>query len=134
MHLCGKAKPVRLTSKRLDNKTAASCNTQDGFEASPSRETSAIFLDLSKAFKWVWLVCLLCKFGIQWYSWKLYDFDSKLFKIPKQRVLLNGKSSSVPHWMSGQHKRVIANVCCQVRVELTISLVRNNSDLENEFH
>ena len=40
---------------------------------------------------------------------------------------------SVPYWMSGQHRRVMANVCCQVRVELTMSLVRNNSDLEKNF-
>ena len=63
------------------------------FEEFPSRETRAVFLDISKAFYEVWHDGLLFKL-------KNYGISGSLFKIIKdflanhqQRVVLNGKSS-----------------------------------------
>ena len=64
------------------------------FDETPSRETRAIFLDLSKAFDTVWHEGLI-------YNLKANGLIGNILKIlidyltdPKQRVLLNSKSSN----------------------------------------
>ena len=65
-----------------------------GFDGRSSFETRGVFLDMSKAFDKVWHEGLLCKL-------KCYGVEGKLFNIlenylhnRKQRVVLNGQSSS----------------------------------------
>ena len=71
-------------------------NIYFGFEASPSKETRAIFLDLSKAIDRVWHDGLLYKLecnGISGISGKLIILFRNFLSDRKQRVLLNGKNS-----------------------------------------
>ena len=64
-----------------------------GFEEFPSRETRAVFLDISKAFDKVWhdgLIFKLKNYGI---SGPLISLIQSYLANRKQRVVLNGKSS-----------------------------------------
>ena len=63
------------------------------FEASPSRETHAVFLDLSKAFDRVWHDGLLYKLECNGISGNVMILIRNFLRDRKQRVLLNGKSS-----------------------------------------
>ena len=63
------------------------------FEASPSRETRAVFLDLSKAFDRVWHDGLLYKLECNGISGNVMILIRNFLSDRKQRVLLNGKSS-----------------------------------------
>ena len=63
------------------------------FEESPSRETRAVFLDISKAFDKVWhdgLVLKLKNYGI---SGPLLELIESYLSNRKQRIVLNGKCS-----------------------------------------
>ena len=69
-------------------------NIYRAFDETPSRETRAIFVDLSKAFDTVWHEGLI-------YKWKANGLNGNILKIlqeyltdRKQRVLLNGKISN----------------------------------------
>ena len=64
-----------------------------GFDASPSKETRAVFLDLSKAFDRVWHKGLLYKLECNGISGKLIILIRNFLSDRKQRALLNGKSS-----------------------------------------
>ena len=64
-----------------------------GFEASPSKETRAVFLDLSKAFDRVWNDGLLYKLECNGISGNVIILIRNFLRERKQRVLLNGKSS-----------------------------------------
>ena len=63
------------------------------FEEFPSRETRAIFLDISKAFDKVWHDGLLFKLKCFGISDCLFTLIEDFLKNRQQRVVLNGKSS-----------------------------------------
>ena len=63
------------------------------FEASPSRETRAVFLDHSKAFDRVWHDGLLFKLECSGISENVMILIRNVLRDHKQRVLLSGKSS-----------------------------------------
>ena len=63
------------------------------FGASPSRDTGAVFLDLSKAFDRVWHDGLLYKLECNGISGNVMILIRNYLRDRKQRVLLNGKSS-----------------------------------------
>ena len=64
------------------------------FDKYPSRETRAIFLDISKAFDKVWHEGLIFKLKSNAASGKLLDLIKSFLSERYQRVVLNGKSSS----------------------------------------
>ena len=64
------------------------------FDKYPSRETRAIFLDISKAFDKVWHEGLIFKLKSNGVSGKLLDLIKSFLSERYQRVVLNGKSSS----------------------------------------
>ena len=63
------------------------------FEEFPSRETRAIFLDISKAFDEVWHSGLLFKLKSYGISGCLFTLIKNFLRHRQQRVVLNGKSS-----------------------------------------
>ena len=63
------------------------------FEEFPSRETRAVFLDISKAFDKVWHDGLLFKLKSYGISGCLFTVIEDFLNNPHQRVVLNGKSS-----------------------------------------
>ena len=63
------------------------------FEANPSKETRAVFLDLSKAFDRVWHEGLIYKLECKGISGNLLNLVKNYLKDRKQRVVLNGRSS-----------------------------------------
>ena len=63
------------------------------FEEFPSRETRAIFLDISKAFDKVWHDGLLFKLKCYGISDCLFTLIEDFLRNRQQRVVLNGKSS-----------------------------------------
>ena len=63
------------------------------FEDTPSKETRAIFLDLSKAFDRVWHKGLLYKLECNGISGDLLNLIQNFLTDRKQRVVLNGRSS-----------------------------------------
>ena len=63
------------------------------FEENPSRETRAVFLDLSKAFDRVWHDGLMYKMECCGISGDLLTLIQSFLSDRKQRVVLNGKSS-----------------------------------------
>ena len=63
------------------------------FEATPTKETRAVFLDLSKAFDRVWHEGLLYKLEFYGISGNLLSLISNFLTNREQRVVLNGKSS-----------------------------------------
>ena len=63
------------------------------FEAIPSKETRAVFLDLSKAFDRVWHQRLLYKLACCGISGNLLSLISNFLTTREQRVVLNGKHS-----------------------------------------
>ena len=64
------------------------------FYEHPSRETPAIFLDISKAFDKVWHAGLILKLKSNGVAGKLLDLIKSFLSERYQRVVLNGKSSS----------------------------------------
>ena len=64
------------------------------FDKYPSRETRAIFLDISKAFDKVWHEGLIFKLKSNGVSGKLLHLIKSFLSERCQRVVLNGKSSS----------------------------------------
>ena len=64
------------------------------FEDVPSRETRAVFLDLSKAFDRVWHEGLLYKLECNGISGNLLGIIKDFLHDRRQRVVLNGKSSN----------------------------------------
>ena len=66
-------------------------NIYKAFEACPSLETRAIFLDLSKAFDRVWHKGLLYKLKCSDINGNLFTLIENYLADRKQRVLLNGK-------------------------------------------
>ena len=64
------------------------------FDKYPSRETRAIFLDISKAFDKVWHEGLIFKLKSNGVSGKLLDLIESFLSERYQRVVLNGKLSS----------------------------------------
>ena len=64
-----------------------------GFEAMPSKESRAVFLDLSKAFDRVWHEGLLYKLECSGISGNLLCLTSNFLSNREHRVQLNGKSS-----------------------------------------
>ena len=63
------------------------------FEENPSKETRAVFLDLSKAFDRVWHEGLIYKLECKGISGNLLTLVRNYLKDRKQRVVLNGRSS-----------------------------------------
>ena len=63
------------------------------FEATPTKETRAVFLDLSKAFDRVWHDGLLYKLECCGISGGLLSLITSFLTNREQRVVLNGKSS-----------------------------------------
>ena len=63
------------------------------FEDVPSRETRAVFLDLSKAFDKIWHEGLLYKLECNGIGGDLLGIIKDFLHDGKQRVVLNGKSS-----------------------------------------
>ena len=63
------------------------------FEAIPTKETRAVFLDLSKAFDRVWHEGLLYKLECCGISGNLLSLISNFLTNREQRVVLNGKNS-----------------------------------------
>ena len=61
--------------------------------ANPSKETRAVFLDLSKAFDRVWHEGLIYKLECKGISGNLLNLVKNYLKDRKQRVVLNGRSS-----------------------------------------
>ena len=68
-------------------------NIYRAFEEKPSKETRAVFLDLSKAFDRVWHEGLIYKLECKGISGKLLTLVKNYLKDRKQRVVLNGRSS-----------------------------------------
>ena len=64
------------------------------FEDMPSRETRAVFLDLSKVFGMVWHSGLLYKLGCNGICSNLLGIIQDFLHECKQRLVLNGKSSN----------------------------------------
>ena len=69
-------------------------NIYEGFEMEPSRETRAVFLDISKAFDKVWHESLLFKLKRNGIGRTLLELIRNYLNDRYQRVVLNGKSSS----------------------------------------
>ena len=68
------------------------------FEEFPSRETRAVFLDISKAFDKVWHDGLLFKLKSYGISGCLFTVIKDFLNNHHQRVVLNGKSSIWSSW------------------------------------
>ena len=68
-------------------------NIYRAFEEKPSKETRAVFLDLSKAFDRVWHEGLIYKLECKGISGNLLTLVKNYLKDRKQRVVLNGRSS-----------------------------------------
>ena len=64
-----------------------------GFDQTPSRETRAVFLDLSKAFDRVWHAGLLYKLESNGISGNLLKLMRSFLSHRQQRVILNGQQS-----------------------------------------
>lgn len=64
------------------------------FDGNPSIETRGIFLDISKAFDKVWHKALLYKLKCYGVEGGLYNILESYLQNRKQRVVLNGQSSS----------------------------------------
>ena len=64
------------------------------FDGNPSLETRGVFLDISKAFDKVWHEGLLFKLKCYGVEGGLYSILKNYLHNRKQRVLLNGQSSS----------------------------------------
>ena len=69
-------------------------NIYEGFEIQPSRETRAVFLDISKAFDKVWHEGLVFKLKHNGIGRTLLELIRDYLNGRYQRVVLNGKSSS----------------------------------------
>ena len=76
-------------------------NIYCAFESTPSLETCAVFLDLSKAFDRVWHDGLLYKLECNGISRNLLNFLRSFLLNRMQRVVLNGKSSNWEFISSG---------------------------------
>ena len=63
-----------------------------GFDQIPSRETRAVFLDLSKALDRVWHAGLLYKLESNGFSGNLLKLIRSFLSHRQQRVILNGQS------------------------------------------
>ena len=74
----------------------------------PSRETRAIFLDISKAFDKVWHEGLLFKLKHNGIGGTLLEFIRNYFNDRYRRVVLNGRSSSWKEITAGVPVRVSA--------------------------
>ena len=68
-------------------------NIYCAFESTPSLETRAVFLDLSKAFDRVWHDGLLYKLESYGISRNLHNLQCSFLLNRMQRVVLNGKCS-----------------------------------------
>ena len=68
-------------------------NIYKAFEACPTLETRAVFLDLSKAFDRVWHKGLLYKLKCNGVNGNLFTLIESYLTDRKQRVVLNGKCS-----------------------------------------
>ena len=80
------------------------CITHDiykAFDGNPSLEVRGIFLDISKAFDRVWHEGLLFKLKRIGIDGQLYMLLKNYLTNRKQRVVLNGKSSSWAHIKAG---------------------------------
>ena len=64
------------------------------FDGNPSLETRGVFLDISKAFDKVWHAGLLFKLKCYGVEGGIYNILENYLHDRKQRVVLNGKSSS----------------------------------------
>ena len=64
------------------------------YEDTPSRETRAVYLDLSKAFDWVWHNGLLYKLECNSVCGNLLGIIQDFLHERKQPVVLNGQSSN----------------------------------------
>ena len=64
------------------------------FDGNPSLETRGVFLDMSKAFDKVWHKGLLFKLKCYGVEGDFYNILANYLQERKQRVVLNGKSSS----------------------------------------
>ena len=72
-------------------------NIYRAFEANPSLEVRGVFLDLSKAFDKVWHEGLLCKLKNNEINGNALQLIESFLHNRRQRVVLNGQSSS---WLS----------------------------------
>ena len=68
-------------------------NIYRAFEGKPSKETRAVFLELSKAFDRVWHEGLIYKHECKGISGNFLTFVKNYLKYRKQCVVLNGRSS-----------------------------------------
>ena len=66
----------------------------NAFDEYPSRETRAIFLDISITFDKLWQEGLIFRQKSNGVSGKLFDLIKSFLSERYQRVVLNGKSSS----------------------------------------
>ena len=64
------------------------------FDETPSKETRAIFLDLSKVFDTVWHEGLIYKLKANGMTGNILQILQNYLTDRRQRVLLNGKSSN----------------------------------------
>ena len=69
-------------------------NLYKTFDGNPSYETRGVFLDMSKAFDKVWHEGLLFKLKCYGVKGQFYDILENYLHDRKQRVVLNGKSST----------------------------------------
>jgi len=74
------------------------------FEEIPSKETRAVFLDLSKAFDRVWHEGLLYKLKCSGVSGDLLILIRNFLTDRQQRVLLNGNAQGGLLYLPGSHK------------------------------
>ena len=96
------------------------------FDEYPSKETHAIFLDISKAFDKVWHEGLIFKLKSDGVSGKLLDLIISFLSEHYQRVVLNGKSSSwnpvlasVPQGMLGPLFFLVTSMTYLIILHLT---------------
>ena len=68
--------------------------TYKSFDANPSLETRGVFLDISKTFDKVWHDGLLYKLKCFGKEGGLFNILQNYLQTRKQRVVLNGQSSS----------------------------------------
>ena len=74
------------------------------FEETPSRETRAVFLDLSKAFDRVWHEGLLYKLECNGISGDLLNLIRNFLTNRKQPVVLNGRNSEWQRYLPGYRR------------------------------
>ena len=84
----------RLGESTINQLLLITHNIYRAFDETPSRETRATFLDLSKAFDTVWHEGLIYKLKANGLSGNILNILKDYLTNRKQRVLLNGKSSN----------------------------------------